>query len=42
MDDRHPTYPARTGAAGVLVWIAFVIAVAGVIGFIVTVAISGV
>ena len=23
MEDRHPTYPARTGASGAWVWIAF-------------------
>jgi len=41
MDDRHPPYPARTGASGVWVWIAVVIAVAAVVGFVITVATTG-
>lgn len=32
MSDLHPTYPAKTGAAGVIVWIAVGLAVVAVIG----------
>jgi len=41
MDDRHPTYPARTGASGVWVWIAAVVAVLGAAGFVVTLLTNG-
>jgi hypothetical protein len=38
MEDRHPTYPARVGASGVVMWIAVVIAVAAAVGFVITLA----
>ncbi|GAB3396628.1 hypothetical protein GCM10027568_31100 [Humibacter soli] len=41
MDDRHPTYPARTGAAGVWIWTAVIIAVIAAAGFVITVATAG-
>ena len=41
MDDRHPTYPARTGAAGVWVWTAAVVAVIAAVGFVVTLVVNG-
>jgi hypothetical protein len=42
MEDRHPTYPVRAGGPGAVMWLAVVVAVAGVVGFIVTVAATGV
>ncbi|WP_302849653.1 hypothetical protein [Humibacter ginsenosidimutans] len=42
MEDRHPTYPARVGASGAVMWTAVVLAVAGVVGFVITVAVTGV
>jgi hypothetical protein len=32
MNDLHPTFPAKTGSAGVIVWVACALAVAGVVG----------
>jgi len=32
MSDLHPTFPAKTGAAGVVVWISVGLAVVAVIG----------
>ena len=41
MDDRPPTYPARTGASGAWVWIAFGLAVLGAAGFVITLLTNG-
>jgi hypothetical protein len=41
MNDLHPTYPARTGASGVVLWLAVAIAVVAAAGFVVTIAIGG-
>ena len=41
MDDRHPTYPARTSASGAWVWIAFGLAVLGAAGFVITLLTNG-
>lgn len=41
MDDRHPTYPARIGASGAWVWIAFGLAVLGAAGFVITLLTNG-
>lgn len=41
MDDRHPTYRARTGASGAWVWIAFGLAVLGAAGFVITLLTNG-
>jgi hypothetical protein len=32
MSDLHPTFPARTGSAGVIVWVAIGVAVLAVVG----------
>jgi hypothetical protein len=42
MEDRHPTYPVRAGGAGAVMWVVVVIAAAAVVGFVITVATTGV
>ena len=42
MEDRHPTYPVKAGASAAVMWVAVVLAVAGIVGFVVTVATTGV
>lgn len=41
MDDLHPTYPARTGASGAVLWISISIAVIAAAGFVVTLVTNG-
>jgi hypothetical protein len=41
MEDLHPTYPARTGAAAVWIWTATALAVIAAAGFVVTLVVNG-
>lgn len=41
MADYHPTFPARTGASGVWLWIGVVVAVVAVAGFVYTIVSRG-
>lgn len=41
MEDRHRTYPARTGASGAWVWASVVLAVIAAAGFVITLVTNG-